>query len=833
MPFKPITNRELDLARSFVENTDRHVFLTGKAGTGKTTFLHTLKETTAKRMIVTAPTGVAAINAGGVTLHSFFQLPFGPFLPESEAFEQHRQRMFRFSKDKKRIIRNLDLLVIDEISMVRADLLDAVDAVLRGHRRNDKPFGGVQLLMIGDLHQLSPVAKQGEWDLLRQQYETVYFFSSRALSQTEMVTIELKHIFRQSDANFIDILNHVRENRLNAATLKALNQRYIPDYTPKDGEGCISLTTHNHSADAINRKRLDALPGKLHGFSAEVSGDFPAHAYPAPDRLGLKVGTQVMFLRNDASPDKRYYNGKIGKITGVSSQKIRIKCPDESETISVELAEWENIKYTLNEETREIESEINGKFKQFPLKPAWAITIHKSQGLTFEKAVIDAQASFAHGQVYVALSRCKTLEGLVLRSPIPSRGIDTHDAVNNFLERARKHPPSKNQLLAAKIHYQQDLLLDCFDLGLLRSRFNYFIRLLLGNASRLRLLGVTDLHLLQETVSNDIFAVSEKFRNQLRSLFSENTLPETDIYILERIQKASLWFQKQFSLTLNDLAHKLRIETDNQELKKQIQHARNQFMEQMAVKLAGIKTCEKGFSPSRYFREISSAEMDFSPEREKKPESPVFTESDIEHEDLYGQLKNWRTRQAKKQDVPAFQVMHQRVLIQIAVNLPGTRTDLKKIKGVGSKTIEKYGRDLLELISAYREKHDITQVIPPKSGTTPEKANATERRVPESDTRQISFDMFERGLSISEIARERGLAQSTIEGHLCGFLETGKLRIDRVLSSEKQAAIKRVLVQDHGNSLKAVKDALGDGCSYGEIKMMLAHQKQSAKDQEP
>ena len=288
-----------------------------------------------------------------------------------------------------------------------------------------------------------------------------------------------------------------------------------------------------------------------------------------------------MFLRNDTAPEKRYYNGKIGKITGISSDKVRIKCPDETDTISVEPTEWENIKYTLNEEIGEIQSEITGKFKQLPLKPAWAITIHKSQGLTFDKAVIDAKASFAHGQVYVALSRCKTLEGMVLRSPIPSHGIDTHEAVNAFVNKARNNPPSEDQLFAAKIRYQQDLLLRCFDLGALRGRFNYFIRLLLGNTSRLRISGVSDLQMLQQAVSKDIFLVSEKFSRQLRSLFENETLPESDAHILERIRKASGWFQKQFAVTLNDLGQNLRVETDNQELKKQIQHARNQFMEQM------------------------------------------------------------------------------------------------------------------------------------------------------------------------------------------------------------------------------------------------------------
>ncbi|MFA5904519.1 MAG: AAA family ATPase, partial [Desulfobacula sp.] len=365
-------NHELKLARDFVQYTGCHIFLTGKAGTGKTTFLHQLKKHTEKRMVITAPTGVAAVNAGGVTLHSFFQLPFGPFIPGSEVHEQSRQRLFRFSREKKQTIKSLDLLVIDEISMVRADLLDSVDAVLRQQRGNDLPFGGVQLLMIGDLHQLSPVAKPEEWKLLENHYESVYFFSSHALGRAELITIELDHIFRQSDAGFIKLLNQVRNNRLDAGTVKELNRQYIENFIPEEHQGYITLTTHNNSADTINTKRLELLAGKEYRFDAEISGDFPEQSFPAPQTLMVKKGAQVMFLRNDASPEKSYYNGKIGKITGISNQQIFISCPDEPGEIVAEAVEWENIKYAVNTETMEIREEIIGRFKQFPLKPAWA-----------------------------------------------------------------------------------------------------------------------------------------------------------------------------------------------------------------------------------------------------------------------------------------------------------------------------------------------------------------------------------------------------------------------------------------------------------------------------
>jgi hypothetical protein len=703
MASKPPINHELKLAQDFVQYTGRHIFLTGKAGTGKTTFLHNLKGNTAKRMIVTAPTGVAAINAGGVTLHSFFQLPFGPFIPGSEAYEKNRQRMFRFSKEKKRIIKSLDLLVIDEISMVRADLLDAVDAVLRQHRRNEEPFGGVQLLMIGDLHQLSPVAKQNEWQLLQEHYASVYFFSSHALGRTDVLTIELQHIYRQSDPRFIELLNRVRDNRLDAAAIGELNQRYVKDYTPEEGEGYITLTTHNRNADVINKTRLAALGEKEYCFDAEVSGDFPEHAHPAPGALVLKKGAQVMFLRNDTSGEKRYFNGKIGKIKRISREDIRIQCPGEPAEILVQPIEWENIKYTVNEENKEIQEEVIGKFKQFPLKPAWAITIHKSQGLTFDKAVIDAQSAFTHGQFYVALSRCKTLEGMVLRSPIPSRGIDTDAAVLTFVETARRNPPSENVLRAAKIEYQQRLLLDCFDFQSLRNRLSYLVRLLQGNAGLVQVSGVSDMGRLREMAGKDIFAVGEKFKQQLRTLFKEEVLPESDAYILERIGKASKWFQDKFSLIFDDFMRNFHAETDNKELGKQIGNTLNYLKQEIVVKLAGIKSCEKGFSPYQYQRAVSKAEIEFSPANERRSQTPDYGESDIEHPELFQQLKDWRSRKAKELGIAHFQILHQRVLIQIAVNLPDNRRDLIKIKGVGKKTLEKYGEELLALVVAHRK----------------------------------------------------------------------------------------------------------------------------------
>ena len=414
-----------------------------------------------------------------------------------------------------------------------------------------------------------------------------------------------------------------------------------------------------------------------------------------------------MFLRNDISFEKRYYNGKIGQIKTISGRKICITCPGESEEIVVEAVEWENINYKVDEENREIQEDIVGKFKQFPLKLAWAITIHKSQGLTFDKAVIDAESAFAHGQVYVALSRCKTLEGMVLSSPIPSRGIETDESVLNFVEKARQNLPSENRLQAAKVFYQQQLLLECFDFQLLHNRLNFFVRLLAGNLSLVQISGVSDMIRLRETAEKQIFTVSEKFKQQLQTIFINQTLPESDAYILERIAKASEWFQDKFSVVFDDLVQKFQIETDNRELGKKIGNALNNLKQEIIVKLAGVKSCEKGFSPPRYLRAISKAEVDYNPEKGKKSHTPVYSESDIEHPALFGQLKDWRSRMAQKQGLAHSQVIHQRVLVQIVVKLPDNKTQLKKIRGVGKKTLEKYGDDILTLVAGYRKEHEI------------------------------------------------------------------------------------------------------------------------------
>ncbi len=817
------TNLELQLAGEYVRETGCNIFLTGRAGTGKTTFLQTLKKTTPKRLVVTAPTGVAAINAGGVTLHSFFQLPFGPFVPGGET---HRSQ-YRFSRDKIDIIKNLDLLVIDEVSMVRADLLDGVDAVLRRFRISDEPFGGVQLLMIGDLFQLPPVVKDDDRRILEQYYSSPYFFSSTALRQTEMVSLELLHIYRQADNRFIALLNQVRDGRLDDAAIKALNQRYLPDFETEKAHGGITLCTHNRQADAINAARLDAVPKTVHAFSAEIEGEFPEHTFPTAATLALKQGAQVMFVRNDMSAEKRYFNGKIGTITRIAGKEIRIRCPEDETEIDVEPVSWENIDYTLDRKTLEIKENKIGTFSQYPLRLAWAITIHKSQGLTFDRAIIDAQAAFAHGQVYVALSRCRTLDGMVLSTPLSATAIKTDPAVRRFNADNRNNQPTTEQLQRHKVQYQQGLLLACFDFRGLRRRLRRLIGLLLGNPGVVHVSGGGDLRTLQQQTETEICSVGEKFGLQLQGLFRPDRLPSGDAAVLDRIAKASTYFQEKLRSGLGQTLPALTIDSDNKALLRRVNQARSGLQTEIDAKLAAVKSCERGFAPATYYRAISAA-VTGNDAKPAKPETAAYSETDIIHHDLFAQLKAWRSEKAQQESIAHYQVMHQKPLIQIAVNLPDSMTALKQIKGIGKRLAERYGEELVALIGDYRKQHRIETVTLPDAG--PSEVKPRKKKTPRGETKQISLAMFEKGLSIAQIAQERALVPTTIEGHLAHFVEMGELSIDRLVSSEKRRIIEGELARNPVSSLKDAKDALGDEVSYGEIKLVQAHLKWTMED---
>jgi hypothetical protein len=814
----PIPNPELRIAEEFVQHTNCHIFLTGKAGTGKTTFLHAIQKKTPKRLVVTAPTGVAAINAGGVTLHSFFQMPFGPFIPGSE-MQTGRHRIRR---EKINIIRSLDLLVIDEISMVRADLLDGVDSVLRRYRRSELPFGGVQLLMIGDLHQLAPVVKTAEWQLLEPYYDSPYFFSSTALGRTELIPIELKQVYRQTDPHFIKLLNCVRDNRLDPLTLKRLNSRHIPDFSPGDAQGYITLCTHNSAADAINDAKLKKLSGKSRCFTAELGGEFPENAYPNTTRLELKTGAQVMFVRNDISGEKTYFNGKIGKVTGIYNNAIEVLCPGDSDIITVEKTTWENIEYTVDPNTAEISQKVIGTFSQYPLKLAWAITIHKSQGLSFDKAIIDAQAAFAPGQVYVALSRCRSFEGMVLSSPLTPAAIKTDPTVQRFVTETVGHTPSSEKVAIAKSRYQQQLLLDCFSFERLGWLIGRLTGLLLGNTGVIQGAGKGNIGEVRQRATAEIGTIGENFKRQLQGMFNDARQPATDPAVLERLAKASGYFKEKFTAILIPYLETFSLETDNKVIRKKINDTVKQLKEETAVKLAAVESCRDGFSPERYLRALSTAAIQVEAPRPKTATVP-YSEADVGHPELFDRLREWRKQKAATQGLAHFQVMHQKTLVQIAIHLPDTLSALKKIKGIGHRLAELYGEELMGIVAAYRREHGIKKVSLPEPAPL---APAKERKPAapaKEDTKKVSLELFQQGLTCPQIAAERGLAISTIEGHLAFFVSSGELEIGKVLADEKRRIIEKKIAEAPEISLGGLKTTLGNDCSYGDIKLVLAH----------
>jgi hypothetical protein len=808
------TNKELDLAFKFVQFTGQHIFLTGKAGTGKTTFLKKLKENSPKRMIIVAPTGVAAINAGGVTIHSFFQLSFGPLLnSENESAQQNR-----FSKEKINIIRSLDLLVIDEISMVRADLLDAIDRVLRRFRNRSKAFGGVQLLMIGDLQQLSPVVKNNEWDLLKNEYDTVFFFSSKTLRNISYISLELKEVFRQQDEQFINLLNKVRDNKIDRDSLHVLNQRYIPGFKAPDSEGYITLCTHNFKAQRINDSKLENLSTKKFVFIASVDGNFPEYSYPTDFDLKLKVDAQVMFIKNDPEAEKLFYNGKIGKITKIEDDIIYVLCPGEEEEIQVNPIKWENIKYSIDTETAEIKEVVEGSFIQYPLKLAWAITIHKSQGLTFERAIIDAETSFAHGQVYVALSRCKTLNGMVLSSPISNNSIINDKTVSGFIQNVEQNQPTEESLEQAKLNYQKELLTDLFDFErckLLLSSMNKQMR---ENSSGFPALLISHFNRVQNSFQKELDEVSRKFIHQIEKHLSIQADVEKNIDLQERISKAASYFQDKVKTVLFENLEKADLEIDNAALRKQINATAKNLLDEIELKLQVFRVCVSGFEIKKILDARAKAliEKELPKSKKQKAKDHLNLEA-IPHPQLYALLRSWRYEKASELGIPAYMIFSQKALIELVNFLPTHLKTLKQINGLGNKKIEQFGEDIVQMIQHYCQENTI------KKDEIPFKEAIEKPKKIKVDTKKVSFEMFKSGKSIAEIAEERGFNAATIEGHLAHFISRGELDAKQVLSEEKLNKLIEYFKSTENQGLSFAKEKLGDEMTYGELKIGLSY----------
>lgn len=711
----------LELAERLVTETGVNLFLTGKAGTGKTTFLHNLADSTTKRMVVLAPTGVAAINAGGSTIHSFFQLSFAPYIPGAGSVENERRR-YSFSKTKKRILRTLDLLVIDEISMVRPDLLDAVDNVLRRHRNSRKPFGGVQLLLIGDLRQLAPVTQEHEWALLSPHYASPYFFESHALKEAGYVTVELTTVFRQQDAVFVDILNHVRDNNATQETLSLINRRVRPAHEIEAQKGIIRLTTHNYLADKINTHKIEAIDTEPTFYEAVISGDFPQSSYPAEELLSLKVGAQVMFIKNDPNPAKDYYNGLIGTVSSLSENKVYVTTlEDTPRDIVVTPVQWENVRYSLSEEG-DINDEVLGTFTQIPLRLAWAITIHKSQGLTFDKAVIDASRSFAPGQTYVALSRCRTLEGLYLESPLSQHAIMTDGVVSTFINGRTRKTPDASALEFYSNSYYIQLLHELFDFKVLSRTFENLHRIMVTELVALFPKLVSQADAMRDRLENEILPVSYKFHQLIDSLAPYISSSHAAREKIEAKTGGGIEYFNKFLDRLLKFVKMIPADLDNKQVKARLTSAIETTDETVTIMSQMLKAFEnETFTTQRYLQERARILLKFdkgngiiSPHTKRsKPVTIIKTGEnenigtenvehnieDIKNHHIYSRLRQWRYQKSKSlDDLPQYRIISNKTMMAISAAMPHNNAELANIKGVGPKTIQDYGEDILKVI---------------------------------------------------------------------------------------------------------------------------------------
>lgn len=717
---------EFDLAYRFVTETNLNIFLTGKAGTGKTTFLKYLQKNSTKKMLVAAPTGVAAVNAAGVTLHSLFQLPLGIILPytntvnpSKDLFKDHPLlSRIHYSKEKLNLLRSIELLIIDEASMLASYIVDAIDIILRYVKRKpEEAFGGVQILFIGDLNQLPPVVKNEDWEILSDYYSSIFFFDSIVLSENIPVIIELKNIYRQKDNKFIEILGEIRNNELTEENYNLLNSRLIRNFTPSDGEGYISLTTHNYQADEINKTKLKNLPSPEYIFSAEIIDEFPENILPAEKELILKKGAQVMFLKNDTEA-KQYFNGKIGMVTELDWDFIKVFCRDDQLEIIVKKSEWQNIRFKVDPETRKIKEEVLGSFIQYPLRLAWAITIHKSQGLTFDRVIINAERAFAAGQVYVALSRCTSLNGLVLSSPVRRNSIISHKELNEWFIR-NKDINLQMQFIEARQNYILRELKDIFDNQKLYNSLKDLKAFFEENKSDL---SAESLSWLEELIfrQKQLNETSEKFMMSLVHLGAIGSDIENNDQIQKRIKEAAYYFYNEIEAWKKSfINHPLRVHT------KKVSSKADKLLFEinliLSETLTNLHCCKNGFMLKDYLMNKNSLRL------------------------------------------PSF---------------------------------------------------ELGSVI--KSSYTKDKSS-------KKDTVKETVKLFKEGKSADQIAAERNLVISTIEGHFAQAIKQGLIDIEEVMSISEAKMIAEYFpknLKDVG--LSSIKETVPQNISYGKLKIVLA-----------
>ncbi|HKO80293.1 MAG TPA: helix-turn-helix domain-containing protein [Chitinophagaceae bacterium] len=822
----PDTNNTIfNIAVDLVNQSSRNMFLTGKAGTGKTTFLKHIRDTCPKQMAIVAPTGVAAINAGGVTIHSFFQLPFSPFVPESKGFNNNNDvadkhsllSRLRLTGEKKKVIQELELLIIDEISMVRCDTLDAIDAVMRHVRqRRFERFGGVQVLFIGDMYQLPPVVPEQEWRILSEFYNSPYFFDSKVVLEEPPVYIEFTKIYRQSDERFINLLNQVRNNEMDERGMEILDSRFRPVFRRTKGDGYIVLTTHNRKADATNTEELQKITERMHSFTAEVKGDFSEKAYPADEQLLLKVGAQVMFIKNDLEKVRRYFNGKIGTVTRIEADKIYVLCKDEDDEIEVKKETWDNIRYSVNKTNRQLEEEVLGSFTQYPLRLAWAITIHKSQGLTFEKAIIDAGEAFAPGQVYVALSRCISLEGMILQSNIRQSSLHSDNRIVAFSKSRSSSAHLQNELLTAKRNYQLAVLTSVFDFAVVLENCEAINAYITEFRSAFNSEIQEWLLLLQESVG-ELKEVSVKFQSQLRTLFLQDTKEEQ---IQERIKAASIFFKSKLEDIIAYLQRSPAV-TDSRLHAKEYNDSLKEIFAHLSVKKYLLQGLDNGFN------------LDSYQQRKKSFVLPAFTvnsyataslqqRTESPYPALHQQLRKLRDNICAKKDLPVYFVVTGKTLDEMVQYLPQTLEELQKISGFGKAKIESYGQQFLDIILAYSEQHGLSSLIHEKSPKRERKTDSNGSRRDKPDTKALSFDLYKAGKSVADIANERKLTIQTIEGHLAYYIRQGEIGIEELISREKLVIIEPVIKEFNGGSITSIKEKVGSSIGFGEIRLAIA-----------
>ena len=819
------SNAIFKLASDFIKYTNSSIFLTGKAGTGKTTFLKYCKENEIKNTAVVAPTGVAAINAGGTTIHSFFQLPFTPYIPAAKGYSNDQVAndkhsligRLRLNNERKEVLNKLELLIIDEISMVRCDVLDAIDTVLRHVRSQySRPFGGVQLLFIGDMYQLPPVSREEEWQLLSPYYKSPYFFNSLVLEDHPLVYIELNKIYRQSDSSFVHVLNQVRNNEIDAAGFEVLHKRYLPAFKPSKDENYITLTTHNSKADAINFAALNELKGSLQNFDALIEGEFNERSFPADIQLRLKAGAQVMFIKNDTEKIRRYFNGKIGIVKKIEKDKIVVFCKDDGAEIEVKKEKWKNIRYAVDKTTNRIEEEEIGSFTQFPLRLAWAITIHKSQGLTFEKAIIDSGDAFAPGQVYVALSRCTNLEGMILQSRISNHSLHTDSRITAFSKTQKTSDVQLSILLNARWLFQRDEISKLFDL----STHVLNIKSLLGfvethqstfNAATISF--AKDLDQLIAVVNNTTL----KFQPQLNGILEEQILPQENTTLQTRLIAATKHFINEFD-KIKLFINSCPAITDSKIIATDFNKLLQTLYDDISYRIHLFYGCQNGFVVDDYLlhkRQFIKGTLSANSYGGKV----INTKIKSAHPTLYKLLHNKRELICEEKNLPVYLVANSNTLDEMATYLPQSIEELNLVSGFGPVKSKQFGPAFLSIIKGYCEEHNLQTNISAKS-TKGKKS--TKNINTNTATKSLSLQMHKQGKSIGDIAKERGVTVGTIEDHLTYFIGKGEIDIDTLINLEKYLLIKAAIEANGELGNKQVKETLPETITYNEIRMVRA-----------